>query len=250
MRRVTTASIIVWMMAGISSRVHADDALQIIRKAIQAGGGKEKLAKYRAATLSGKGTLDTQGMVLEYTANWSVSYPGKYRIELEGSVMGQPFSVTQVFDGKDGWVKINDMAAIKMTEAQRSAIRRQLQVDQASRLLPLLDTKNYTVAPVGKVKVDGKDAIGLNVTNKSGLDVNLYFDTKTCLLVKQEYPSQDENGKEVTQTVFLRDFKRFNGIAFPTKLEIQHDGKKFVTAQFSTVELHEKIDENLFTKPK
>jgi len=249
MRRLLSGILFVCLTVGLSARAHADEAIDIVKKAIKAGGGKERLEKYNAVELIGTGTVLANGMELKYDGRWWIMDSGKFRLDLDTNIMGQKITIKTVFDGKTGWQKVADQETTKLAGSQLEAIRTQVQVDQAATLLPLLDTKKYSVSPVGEEKVEGKKAIGLNVTSKEGLDVNLYFDAKTMLLVKEQYQSKNETGKEVSQSVLLSGHKKVEGIPVPTKLEVRHDGKKYVTAEFSDVRLHEKLDAKTFKKP-
>ena len=70
------------------------------------------------------------------------------------------------------------------------------------------------------------------------------------MIVKHEFQTVDETGKEVTQTAYMSAFKKFNGLIMPTKINIQQDGKKYVTAEFTKVEFKDKLDASLFKKPE
>ncbi|GAB4135408.1 MAG: hypothetical protein Tsb009_01640 [Planctomycetaceae bacterium] len=250
MKRHFWGLMVCLLVAGFSQEVRAADALDVVKKAIKANGGKANIEKYKAATLQGSGKVSSMGAMLEYTATWHFDYPKRMRVEINTDVMGQEFNIIHVYDGKQGWQKIANMKAMPLPEAQLKALKTQMQVELASTLVPLLDTKKYTVSNLGEVKVNGKNAIGLNVTNKSGLDANFYFDPKTFLLIKQEYQSVNETGKEVTQSVLLSGYKKTKGIPYPTKLQVLQDGKLYVTAEFTEVELKEKHDDSLFKKPE
>ena len=166
------------------------------------------------------------------------------------SMMGMDVTFLQVLSGKDGWLKVNDMETMALPDVQLKAMKTQFLVDEAATLVPLLDKKKYTLASLGESKVKGKAAIGINVTSKAGLDVNMYFDPKTYMIIKHEYQSVNEIGKEVTQTAYMSGFKKFKGMVMATKMNIQQDGKKHVTVEFTKVELKEKLDACLFKKPK
>ena len=250
MSRLLTGLLVCCVAAGMQAKANAAEPLDVIKKAIKAHGGKEKLKKYKAAIVEGKGTVNTQGMELKYEAKSQVHYPARYRVEISMNVMGMDITVLQVMNGKEGWLKVNDMKTMALPDAQLKAVKTQFLVDEAVRLLPLLDKKKYTLSSVGESKVKGKPAIGINITSKAGLDVNFYFDPKTYMIIKYEFQTVNETGKEVMQTSFLSGFKKFNGMVMPTKLNIQQDGKKFVTAEITKVEFKEKLEASLFEKPK
>lgn len=233
----------------VAAQAQAAEPLEVIKKAVKANGGKEKLAKYDAMVAKGKGVVNTQGMELKYEATWKFHYPNRMRVEIEANAMGQTIAFVQVFDGAKGWQNIAGMGTVEMNKDQLTALKKQMQADTVGRLFPLLDTKKYKISSVGESDVNGKKAIGLNVTNKDGLDINLYFDKQSYMLLKQEYQTKNETGQDVLQAVLFHGYKKVKGIPVPMKLEILQDGKKFVTAEFTQVELKEKLDASEFAKP-
>jgi outer membrane lipoprotein-sorting protein len=235
--------------AAVGAPAQADEVTDVINKAIKAHGGKAALSKYRAATLKGSGTVNAMGMELKYTATWYFSFPGNYRVELEADADGNTIKVLQVSNGKEGWQKIADMATMELPKNEMENVKKQMAMEEISTLVPLLDKKKYTVATLGDVKVRGKKAIGLNVMSKDGVDVNLYLDPESFMIVKHQYQAKDPAGKEVTQSVYPSGFKKYNGVVMPAKVLIDHDDKKFVTAEFSEIKLSEKLDASLFKKP-
>ena len=250
MKSLLTGLLICFVAAGLQTQAKAAEPLDVIKKAVKAHGGKEKLLKFKGYSMEAKGELNTQGMQVKVEANWQIHHPGRYRVEIQMNVMGVDVTVLQVVNGKDAWMKIDDMKPMALPDAQTKVLKTQALVDEAGTLAPLLDTKKYQLSSVGEAKVKDKPAIGINVTSKAGLDVNLYFDPKTYMVVKHEYQTVNETGKGVTQTAYMSGFKKFNGVVVATKLQIQQDGKKFADAEVTKVTLTEKIDENLFQKPK
>lgn len=249
MKRLLGGLAVMVLAAATGVPAQADEVTDVLNKAIKAHGGKEKLAKYKAATLKGSGTVSVNGMELKYTATWYYSFPARYRVEIEADANGTPIKVVQVVGGKEGWQKIADAKTMKLPKNEFDNVKAQMAAQEIAALVPLLDAKKYSVSTLGDVKVKGKKAIGLNVTSKEGLDVNLYFDPKTLMIIKQQYQAKDPTGKEVTQSIYPSKFKKFNGVPMPTKLVIEHDDKKFVTAEFTEIKLSTSLDKSLFKKP-
>lgn len=228
----------------------AAEPIEVIKKAIDANGGKDKLSKYNAMSFSGGGEVNAGDMKLEYTGTWYFAYPDKMRFDLESTVGGNTFKGSFVVNGKEGWQKFGDMAVSKMNADQLKAFQVQIAVGEASSLVPLLDGKRYRLSSVGEVDVNGTKTIGINVTNKSGLDVNFYFDPKTWLIVKEEYQTKTETGKDVAQSVYRSKYKKVDGVMMPMAIVIHHDGKQAVTAKIDSVQFDEKVNADLFKKPK
>ncbi len=227
----------------------ADESTVLIEKAIKASGGRKALEKYKAAISKASGTINLMGMSIKYSGTFYVLPPNKFHVVMEITVMGQNITITQVVNGDKAWIKINNLATMEMTKIQLEIVRQQMAVDYASSLLPLLDKKKYTLSNVGEITVGESKAMGINVTAKGGLDVNLYFDKKTHMLVKQQFQTKDETGKEVNQEAYFSSYKKFKGLAYPTKVRVDRDGKKFLTSEISEIQLKETIPDSIFTKP-
>ena len=82
-------------------------------------------------------------------------------------------------------------------------------------------------------------------------EVRFYFDQKSGLLVKTAHkgkgPGEDGTPVDVNEESFHSDFKKINGIQTAQKMEVKHDGKKFMTVKANDIELLEKIDDKEFT---
>jgi hypothetical protein len=81
--------------------------------------------------------------------------------------------------------------------------------------------------------------------------VKLFFDKESGLLVKAEYRLQSpEQGKEVGEEIFYRDYTDINGFKAPGKVVIHRDGEKFVEAENYEMKFPERLDASVFAKPE
>jgi ribosomal protein L20A (L18A) len=233
------ASVVGLSFAGV---LRADEPKDIIEKAIKATGGEEKLAKYKAQTWSAKGKYYGMGEGQDYTAEYAMQHPDKFKFTVTGIF-------TIVYDGSKGWRKMGEETS-EMTPEQLTEQKEQMYAGYIATLLPLRE-KTYTLTPLGEVKVGNRAAVGVKVSSKGHRDVNLYFDKESNLLTKSETTVKDEqqNGKEVNQEELYSDHQDVEGVKIPMKMTITRDGKKFVEAENSNVKLLEKLDDNTFTKP-
>src|SRR5262249_52933043 len=118
-------------------------------------------------------------------------------------------------------------------------------------LVPLSD-KAFKFAPLGDVQVDDKPAVGVRVSKEGQRDVNLYFDKASNLVVKTEHQVKDVKGggnKEMSQESFLSEYKNFQEAKFPPKVVIKREGKLYVEATMSELQLVESFDDSVFAKP-
>jgi hypothetical protein len=237
----------VALAAGVPARADDQaDMRKLIDQAIKAMGGQKNLAKYKAVTMKFKGNVFINGMKAAYTAEWITQFPNQEKI----SVMGDNFTFDFVVDKNKGWVKSNDttqdMGKDQLAEQKEAIYAR------AVEGLVVLKEKGYKLSPVGEVKVGKHDAVGVKVSHEGHRDVNLYFDTKTHLLLKVDttVKPMDLGGKEVSQETTFEDYKEANGVKYPSKMHIKRDGQKYVDIdEVTEYKPEEKVDDSVFAKP-
>jgi outer membrane lipoprotein-sorting protein len=243
------------LVLAASGAVRADDQAdlqKVIDKAIKASGGLENLAKYKGETFKMKGKYYGMGEGIDYTGEVAGQAPGKSRVQIDGEINGAKVTFfIRVSDGKTFWIKRINEETKEITDKDEIAEGKEaVHLERVTSLLPLKE-EGFKLASLGEVKVDGKPAIGIRVSHKGFRDVNLFFETDKGLLIKRESPVKDFDmgGKESIQETIYSDYKDINGVLRPMKLVINRDGKKYVDAELSDVEMKEKIDDSVFAKP-
>lgn len=252
MRNLTgLAAAMALLISSNSGRADDQADLQaLVSKAIKAHGGEENLGKFKAITVKMKGTVNTNGMAIDFTADVSYQMPAQLKNATDVEVNGMKFTVVQVYNGDKGWVKVND----NVMEMEKDAVteaREQLHAQWiTSTLLPLKD-KAYKLTSAGEMKIDGKEAVGLLASHKDYRDITLFFDKKTGLLLKGEWRAKDfqNGGQEYTAENFYSDYKDFGSVRRATKLKQKRDAKDFLEVEFTDYQGHEKLDDSVFAKP-
>jgi hypothetical protein len=254
MRRAWCLVYVVGLVLGGRGLLRSDEPPNpraIVDRAIKAHGGAEKLNKYKAATMKGKGTFyGLGGNGLPYTGEWAVQGAHQIRFAMEATANGKSFKMTEVVDGKKGWIKIQDGEPMVMNKDQLQEEQEEMYAGWVATLAPLQD-KKFKLAPVGEAKVEGKAALGIKVQRKGHGDVNLFFDKKSGLLVKSEFQVKDvqAGNKEAMQETLYQKYKAVNGMQEPTRIVIRRDGKLFVDAEMSDIHVHESLDPGTFARP-
>jgi outer membrane lipoprotein-sorting protein len=247
-----------WMMGTAVALLAAsicaadDKAEDVVKKAIDAHGGADALNKYKGGRFQMKGELPIMGKDTEFTADAAYAVPGKAKINIYLEVMGMKVTVSQVMNGDKfkRTVKVGDMT-VPAGEEDKEEIKVNAAMQEVERLVTLLDAKRFTIKAGGEEDVNGKKAAVVVVTPKSvDKDIKLYFDKTSGMLVKASHRGavQGEDGasSEKLQERYPTDYKKVNGVQIPMKIEVHHDGKKFMTATVSDYELLEKIDDSEF----
>src|SRR5262249_42136951 len=210
----------------------------IVDKAIKALGGEAKLTKAKAITWKGKGKfygLGEQG--IDYTGEWAVQGSRQFRVAIDTEIMGQKFRQPSVGNGDKGWIKNNDQV-IEMDKDMLAEHQEQMFSNWVGFANPVaLKDKAFELSSVGETKINERPAVGIRAVSKGHRDINLYFDKETGLMLKGEWRVKDlqglQGGKEVTQEVFLSDYKEVDGIKQAMKAVLKWDGKPYVDAEFS-----------------
>ena len=252
MRRLI-ASLAVALL--VSSAATADEKAEaIVKKGIEAHGGADALNKYKAGRFTMKGELSILGMDIEFTGKLAYSMPDRYRMELQAEIMGQKMVIKQTVKGDTvkATIMFGGMNLPAGGDDEKEELKLASIMQEAERLTPLLDKKKFTIKTAAEEEVDGKKVDVLVITPAAvKKEVRFYFDQKSGLLVKTAHkgkgPGEDGTPVDVNEESFHSDFKKINGIQTAQKMEVKHDGKKFMTVKANDIELLEKIDDKEFT---
>jgi hypothetical protein len=252
MRRLLHQLLTLGLLLGGIAAARADeqaDCKAIIEKSVAARGGSEKLLKYTAATTKVKGMFHGLGQAIPVEGELAMQWPDKSRIAIEMDAMGLQFKFIAVYDGKQGWRRVNDdvteLSPEQLAEQKHSAYH-----GYVTSLAALLKDKQVTFKSLGESKVDDKPAVGVKVSKAGHRDVSLYFDKDTGLLAKSKVKVKDvERDQEFTQETLYGAYKDFNGVKHATKQGTKRDGTPFLELEVVELKPVEKLEPSVFAKP-
>ncbi len=251
MRRITQVTLagLVLLAGVLSARAQDDEARAIIDKATAAHGGAKALAKHSASQAKAAGSLDIMGMSAKFSGDFYHQLPDKLKFVMDLSVNNMNIAVTQVFDGKKAWVhvmgKTMELEDAKLIQEFKEAMHG----ERILLLYPLAD-KKFKLSPLGEVKVNDQDAVGVRVSHDGFRDASLYFDKKTHLVLKMERRAIHPNTmQELDEAKLFSDYKDVQGVKTPMKMTVHHDGQKYLELEMSEVRLLERLDDEIFAKP-
>ena len=225
-----------------------DDPRTVIARAIAAQGGEGKLAAVRAGRSTLRGTLFDGNREFAFTSEQSFQLPGQIKIALTLKTAPKTTKIVEVIDGDKGWISIDGQ--VKEADAVSLARAKQLlYLSRISRLTPLLGEKEFELTALEESKVNDRPTAGVKVVSKGHEDVSLYFDKETGLLVKLEYPTRNNQYREVTQEDFFSEYAEFCGVKLPQKNVSFQDGKKLVDVEIVDAKFPDSIPSSEFGKP-
>jgi zinc protease len=190
------------------TEVKADASLTpaaLMEKAIAAIGSKEALSSIKDVQLKGTANLMGQSLDMQQT----IVMPGNSVTTM--SMGGMAIMKQAVVDGKYSVAQQGQEAPI--TDDLKEGL------DESATLVPeqLFLTKGYGLKIVGAEKVDGKDAIDVEVTTPSKKVSHRFYDAKTFLLVKTSKSEEIPGRGTATQQQFFTGYKTVNGVQISTE---------------------------------
>ena len=177
----------------------------LLQKVVSAVGGKEAIAAIKDIQLKGSASLMGQTLEMSQT----IITPGNSVTTM--SMGGMAMMKQSVVDGKYS-VSQQGMEA-PITDDVKEGL------DESTLLIPELSylAKGYKLKIVGAEKVDGKDAIDLELKTPSGKVSHRFYDAKTFLLLKTAKSQEVPGRGTVTQQEFYNAYKTINGVQVPTE---------------------------------
>jgi len=225
-----------------------DEARAILEKAIKANQGKAKDEQKQAYHGKNKGKLFVAGLELDFTQEVWVQVPGKFKEVMDLTVMNQAIKQTTVFNGKEGWIKVNDKD-IKVENEILAEFKEVAYMMGITQMLALKD-KEIKLSLLGEVQVNGKPAVGVKISKEGKKDIDLYFDKTTGLMAKLERRAKDiMSGQEVTEERIVLEYQDVKDRKMPKKAQVRRDGKKFLEVEIVEVRFLEKLDDADFAMP-
>src|SRR5262245_39680199 len=243
---------VVLAAAGVAAA--ADDKTKaVIKKAIEAHGGADALNKYTASKFTMKGELHIQDLDLEFTGDVATASGGRFKLNMTSDIMGMKLVIQQVVNGDKvkSVTKVGDVV-VPGGDEEMAELKAAAAFQEAEQLTPLLDAEKFTIRSADDEDVNGKKAAVVVIKPKSvDKEMKLYVDKESWLIVKTSHkglgPGDGTAPAEVLEETYHSEYKKINGIQVATKLVVNHDDKKFLTATLSDYEVLEKIDDKEFT---
>jgi len=237
---------LVLVLVVCSFATAADTPQAIVDKAIQAGGGAEKLAKTRTMVQTAKGQIMSFGAAVPATSEVTMHLPDRARWAFELDAGEQKVPVLLTLNGEKGW-RSGGGAVKEMTKEEVQEQRERGYSLWLTTLLPLKD-RDVELAALPDARIGDDETVGIKVTKKGRPEVKLYFNKKTNQLLKLERKGKDA-GQDATFEHFLSDYKDYEGLKLASRHIEQAAGKKVADWTVSGYKFPARLDESLFGKP-
>jgi hypothetical protein len=172
----------------------------LMNKVIQGAGGKEAIDKIKDLELKGTASLMGQNLDIAQTR----ILPGNATMTM--SMGGMVMSKQSLVDGNYSVTQQGQEAPIT-PEIKES-------LEEATYIVPevMFLQKGYQLKIIGAEKVDGKDAIDVEVKSPSGKISHRFYDASNYLLLKTAVTQEVPGRGAVTQQQFYKSYKNMDGL--------------------------------------
>ena len=211
------------------TEVKADASLTptaLMEKAIAAIGSKEALGNVKDVQLKGTANLMGQSLEMKQT----IVMPGNSVTTM--SMGGMAMMRQAVVDGKYSVAQQGQEAP--MTDDLKEGL------DESTFLAPeqLYLAKGYGLKIVGAEKVDGKEAIDVEVTTPSKKVSHRFYDAKTFLLVKTSKSEEVPGQGTMTQQQFYTGYQTVNGVQISSEQLIDM-GQMKINVKYTDIKMNQ-----------
>jgi len=239
MKKIFSAWLLsLFLLSLMTSPGLSQEASDILKKMVEAQGGKKVLEKIKDMTLSG--TLEMTQMGMTGSMTWYKKEPDKVRMDME--LMGM--IITQAYDGETAWW-VNPQTGSREEVPERQAENMK---KMALGIDHFIYPEKYGIsfAYKGKEKIEEKEYLVLEQIFSDGHKATLYIDPKTYLTYKTKSTTVNQMGVEVEQEAFESDFKKVNGMTIPYSIITFQDGEEFMKLTFTEVTFNSGLEDSLF----
>jgi len=196
-----------------------DEARKVIRKAIDAQGGTEKLERIKAFTMKAKGAVLALEEWRKARLELAVQYPEQFKSDVR---FDQGFTETpavEILDKNHGWEYIAELggggAYQPVTKDELAEMKKRAYLDWVSSLAPLLKDNSYQFEVSAAGKDSSGDLIAIKVKSSNRPDVVLSFSRKTRLLAARAVTAKQTglNSREHLNEDRFDDYQEVNPTA-------------------------------------
>jgi hypothetical protein len=228
----------------------SEDPKIVLGKAMQAMGGEAALKRININLFKGHGRMMTGGTVSDYRLRTQNALPDRIREEIQYlDNQGQPrVTIISVLNRDKGFVQYNTELK-EMDSATINSWRDVLYSNLVMTLVPL-QTQSFTLVVEPQQRKEGVLCQAFTVKSKGHRDITLFFDKETNLPVLVQTTILEANvGQEMMQELYLREYKDFAGLKYPTRWVVYQNGNKTQEFNIEDAQFPDKVDEQTFAKP-
>lgn len=242
MQRFFTHGVLgLFLVSILTAPSFSQTADEVIKKMIDAQGGKQVYESIKDITITGTVELIQQG--LEGTLTLYKKEPDKRRQDFE--VMGM--NLIEAYDGKTGWWTNQQTLEIEEMPEDRFIRTKRNSMPVVAPLYPDKYGLSHTLK--GKETIDDHEYFVVIRKFPDDFEVIIYIDTKTYLPYKS-ISQIEAQGTELEVEQYTTDYKDVQGlkVAYSTSQHI--NGMEQMVMTVTEVKINAGLEDNLFVREK
>jgi hypothetical protein len=234
------------MLLALTARAGAQASAEaVVDKAIEAQGGANGLERARVLFRESSGMIVINGMETPFTSELTGDLPDRYRLALK---LGQERAAVLFVVNRDKAWHVTGGTTMEAGREMLNEMREEGFVLNASTLVPLRRDKAITLQLMPAGMHLGKPVNVVKASMKGRDDILLTFDKATNLLVKMSRKGTLA-GLAVDKDYLFDDYKEFNGVKLPTRMQETLAGRKYMDSTIKSYRFLSKADDKDFAKP-
>ncbi len=179
----------------------------IFRKSIEAQGGEVAMQSIKDVSMTG--TASVMGQSLSFAQQYVLPSAYVQTISMGGMALSKQIT-------KNGTYQVSQQGVDQPLEEKD---KEDLE-ESASLFLEsyLLKKGGYTTAVKGIEQLDGKDVYNVEIKSPKGRLFNFFYDVATGIRVKESKTEEGPNGEKLSQSIYNKEYKTYNGVMIPVKM--------------------------------
>ena len=239
MKRAASLCVLgLFLIGSFATQAQSQTADDILKKMIDAMGGRKALEKIKDTTISGSMDLTQMGLSGAITVYQKEPNKSRFDIEIMGMV------ITQAFDGEVAWMTNPQTGMIEEMPTEQAEYMKRQSLGNVVFLEP--KKVGITFSYKGKENIEGKEYLVLEQTYADGYTSTLFIDPDTYLVFKGQGKTLNNMGVEVDAETFFSDYKKVDGITAASSMTTYQDGEEFITMTFTDVKFNSGLEDSLF----
>jgi hypothetical protein len=229
-----------------------DSAKDILRKVIEAYGGADKQKRWNRGYVRFRMKAAALGRPASPDMVWEeyFDYPGRLRRVATGQKDGEKATMTFVINKDGAWVHDDVRGVRQLPRASQASADKPEHVFAQYNNFTHFQGEGIGLARLDNAVVDDRPVAVLRVTGEGRPEAAFSFDRGSGLCLKSRVANTQPKliPGDFVETTYA-DYKRFQGMAFPTKIRGTGDGKPVVEVDVLNLTFPDKLDDALFAKP-
>ena len=220
-----------------------DGPEELLRRAIEAAGGRARLAAAPALEWQGRAVIHIPGRDITILGTWSIQPPESAVVATYDSSQGPRTTRRMILAGGRGWVQ-RDSSLAPMPNGMLTEERHQFYLYSLLRLLPL----EAPGVHLTRVLDDSAGNNGLLVERSGRLPVTMYFD-RDARVVRMRTTFAVDSGPVERQDIQLEGTMDANGMRWFRRMVIRRGGQPYFDLELRTLQALPRLSDPLLRGP-